>query len=541
MRTIRPSLILLFASLKSMLIFSQNSNVLNYLPADAKMIIKINPGRLSKQITWQELKDSKMFQEMMKDFPENGKEFLNDPARTGIDLSKGFFLVMPNNMTSQKLDPVFFAVPKDTAQIASMVRKIFPGKRTEKAGNGKLIVDKHTALAWNNQVIILTGDDAKKDSSNRTKTNNTELTRLRQLQDRMKMLLTTRQKTPGNETFASLIKEDGDLLFWTNNTVPSQARGKTQIPKAFGMLNQGFMRKGDFTAGVIKFENGKVIAQVKQYISQSMDSLYKKYPLKNMNSELAGKLPSGHPILLCSFTLSPGMLGDLYTKTGADKLIDSISKHKIQVGEILPAIKGDLMLAVLKSDTVTERDSVTKAMNGIQVVLAGGIHDQEKFKNLSSLFQNKSQDPAKSNSSKKPQPVLLSDGSIFVISLSQTVAEQFLKSSGNNELMQKMIAPYQNHPTVFIVDLRTVFGFAMQGVVKNKTPEEVRQTAEVLGMFDKLVSYGGEFENHSIATTMELILANKDQNSFKQFLNLLNLIYSLKPKSSTAFNQPPAH
>ena len=203
MRTIRPSLILLFASLKSMLIFSQNSNVLNYLPADAKMIIKINPGRLSKQITWQELRYSKMFQEMMKDFPENGKEFLNDPARTGIDLSKGFFLVMPNNMTSQKLDPVFFAVPKDTAQIASMVRKIFPGKRTEKAGNGKLIVDKHTALAWNNQVIILTGDDAKKDSSNRTKTNNTELTRLRQLQDRMKMLLTTRQKTPGNETFAS--------------------------------------------------------------------------------------------------------------------------------------------------------------------------------------------------------------------------------------------------------------------------------------------------------------------------------------------------
>jgi len=106
--------------------------------------------------------------------------------------------------------------------------------------------------------------------------------------------------------------------------------------------------------------------------------------------------------------------------------------------------------------------------------------------------------------------------------------------------MQKMIVPYQNHPSVFIVDLRTVFGFAMQGVVKNKTPEEVRQTSEVLGMFDKL-SYGGEFESHSIATTMELLLVNKDQISFKQLLDLLNLIYSLKPKSSTAFNQPVAH
>jgi len=27
--------------------------------------------------------------------------------------------------------------------------------------------------------------------------------------------------------------------------------------------------------------------------------------------------------------------------------------------------------------------------------------------------------------------------------------------------MQKMIVPYQNHPSVFIVDLRAVFGFAM--------------------------------------------------------------------------------
>jgi len=78
-------------------------------------------------------------------------------------------------------------------------------------------------------------------------------------------------------------------------------------------------------------------------------------------------------------------------------------------------------------------------------------------------------------------------------------------------------------------------------VVKNKTPEELRQTSEVSGMFDKLVSYGREFESHSIATTMELFLVNKDQISFKQLLDLLNLIYSLKPKSSTAFNQPVAH
>jgi hypothetical protein len=115
--------------------------------------------------------------------------------------------------------------------------------------------------------------------------------------------------------------------------------------------------------------------------------------------------------------------------------------------------------------------------------------------------------------------------------------QKFLGSAGNNEAIEKIIEPYKNNPSAFIIDLRTVFGFAIQSTLKNRSAEDAKQASEVLGMFDKLVSYGGQHENNFVSSTVELSLINKDENSLKQFMNLLNLFYSLKPKASMAYNQ----
>jgi hypothetical protein len=536
MKAIKPTTVLLPALFVSLFVLSQPNSILNYLPANAKMIVKINPASLREKIKWEDLIKYKMFEDMLKEFPETGKEFLENPAHTGIDLSHGFFLVIPDNKNNEKLDPVFYAIPQDTARISAMVKKIFPGKKPMKAGNARLIVDKHTALAWNKDVIILTGDDAKKDTATQNSKPGapSEATRLKNLADRCKNLLSKHQPGSKNEHLSSFLNEQGDLLLWVNNTVQTAAQKKTKMPEALGMLNKSFMHRGDYVSGIINFENGRVVGQMKQYISTSLDSLYEKYPLRNINTGLLKKLPDGHPIILLSFSFSPEMLGDLYQKSGTDKLIDSMSKHKIKMDEILPAIKGDVMFAVMKTDEVDEGDSVTKAMNGLQLFVAGSINDKEKFKNLAALLQNKKQDTAKRGASKKNNPVILSNDSIFVVSLSPVAAQKFL-GSGTNEKMQKLIDPYSAHPSAILIDLKTIFGFVMQSALKNKPEEEARQASEVLGMFDKIVGYGGRHDDHSISSTFELILVNKDENSLKQFMNLLNLFYSLKPKKSTAY------
>ena len=61
-----------------------------------KTIIKINPASLGQKIKWEELIKYKMFEDLMKEASE-GKDFLKDPAQTGIDLNQGLFLIIPSN------------------------------------------------------------------------------------------------------------------------------------------------------------------------------------------------------------------------------------------------------------------------------------------------------------------------------------------------------------------------------------------------------------------------------------------------------------
>lgn len=539
MKIFKPIVVLLFTSLAGICVFSQTNRVLNYIPADAKMIMKINPASLREKIKWEDLLQYKMFEDFMQQTPEEGKDFLNNPAHTGIDLSQGFFLVASEDKINQKTEASFYGVLKDEAQFAAMIKKLNPEKKIAKIRNGNLVIDKNTAFAWNHEIFVVTENKSEQDTVNGKSKAEAELKRTEQLTEKCKSILSKRTTALNNQQFLSLLHEQGDMLLWINNTVQSQRSKNSKIPEAFGMLNKSLMRKGNYVSGVINFENGKIVVKMKQYVSESTDSFYKKYPLKNVNTELLRKLPNGHPIFLCSFSFSPKMMIDLYAKAGADKIIDSASNHKIKVDEILPAIKGDITLALMKADEVGDEDSATKALNGIELFVAGHIGDKEKFKNVNALLQNKKPDSLKNNSAKKPRPFVFSNDSIFVVSLSPVAGQKFLESPGNNEEIEKMIEPYENNPSAVIIDLRTIFGFAMQSALKNKTEEEAKKASEVLGMFDKIIGYGGQHDDHSVITNMELTLTNKDENSLKQFMNLIDLLYSLKPKKSVAFNEVP--
>src|SRR5204862_565888 len=157
-----------------------------------------------------------------------------------------------------------------------------------------------------------------------------------------------------------------------------------------------------------------------------------------------------------------------------------------------------------------------------------------KFNAISSAVQAEQNDTAKSRAAKKMKPVILSGDSLFVVSLSQTAAQKFLESSGTNQQMKTLFGPYEGYPSAFIIDLKTILGFVMQGASKNRSEEQVRQMSEALGAFDKLVSYGGLYDHGSLSSTLQLTLTNKDENSLKQFIDLFDLFYLMRNKKSSA-------
>jgi hypothetical protein len=105
------------------------------------------------------------------------------------------------------------------------------------------------------------------------------------------------------------------------------------------------------------------------------------------------------------------MIKENLLRSGADKFLDSVSKQKVKIEDILPAIKGDVLLAIMKADEVAEEDSVTKGMNGIEFFVTGSINDKGKFDNLSTILQNNKQDSTKMKPAKKMKPLILSNNS----------------------------------------------------------------------------------------------------------------------------------
>jgi hypothetical protein len=166
------------------------------------------------------------------------------------------------------------------------------------------------------------------------------------------------------------------------------------------------------------------------------------------------------------------MLNEMITKAGADNLLDSLNKKNINKDDILAAIKGDAMLAVIKASDFSQDDSLTAKLNGLQVLVAGSINDKEKFKSLTNALQTKKDTGNNNPVGKIPKPFVFSNDSVFVASISQMAAQKFLASTGNNDEIEKLFEPYKDYPSAAIVDLKTIFGLAGPLMLKRKSQEE---------------------------------------------------------------------
>src|SRR5215813_9607400 len=108
MKTIKPLIILLLTCFQAQFIFSQTNAVLNYLPEDAKVIIKINPAELGKKMKWEEFTKTNMSDEE--------KKFLLNPGPMGVDMSKGIFMVVRGARTNSRPQFIVYGVPSDTTE-----------------------------------------------------------------------------------------------------------------------------------------------------------------------------------------------------------------------------------------------------------------------------------------------------------------------------------------------------------------------------------------------------------------------------------------
>jgi len=518
-----------------------------YLPADAKTIININLPSLASKMTWQQLQQLSFFEEALKDAPLHLQELLKDPASSGINFQSELFIVMlPDSKNKTKSVPVLYGRLADTAKFAATVKKISPKQKISTVGKLRILADNKNVFAWTSEIFVApmakdkTVDPLLSKSGKSVQNTKAVAAQTAQIIKQCQSLLTPAANPVTNDSrFIDLTKESGDVRLWVNRNVEKPKGKDSKKDDVFKMMNWGIMQQGNYMASVIRFENGKAEMQMKSYMNKTLDSIYRLYPTASLNTGIFKKFPAGQPIALISFTMSPEMISAMMKATGTDKIMDSLAKKSaIKPMDIAEGLNGDITLAVIRAYEYDEKDTITAALNGLQLFLAASVKNKSKLDPLLKLLQ-KPKDPKLDSEGNeiKPggpfgglKPAFLLTDSFFVASISSLAAEKFLSSTGETDVA--MIAnPYANHASLFSFDLKAILNFAMQ-MDKKKNKSGGQDASKMFEAFDRVVIYGGKYENGAALTTAELEFTDKNENSLSQFIKMIEMAVNMGMKKS---------
>lgn len=512
------------------------TNLTAYFPANAKAVVDINLPSLSSKMSWDEIKQLDWFAEALKDAPQEIQGFLEDPDETGINFKSSLYVaILPEKEDKTKNLTVIYGLINDTAKFSAIFNQTAASKKVRPLGNMRVWIDKSDALVWNNNAFAMVLPSKKKSgevTANKTSTADIQK-QATEIANRAKTLLSpAAQSLAKKDEFIALTQQDGDIRFWMNRTEPKPVAKDNPANALLNKMNLGLFQQGNYMTGTVMFENGKAVVRTKNYLNKSLDSLYKLYPGKPINSALLKKLPAGQPIALMSFNLSPDMARAMVKLMGAEKMMDSLTKKSpVNLKDIAEGLNGDLTMAVIQSNDIDDHDSISKAFNGIQVILAASVKNKSKLEPLAAMAQK--QNEKKETGEKKPgplgnfKPAILLNNDYLVVSTSSFVAEKFMAASENQQLMQD-IQPYINSTSLFSLDLKTILAFARQ---MNKKAKDMGDTEELMNTFDKVVLYGNGYANGSTSATGELQLSDKNQNSLKQLMKLMDLGYKMAARN----------
>jgi hypothetical protein len=335
------------------------------------------------------------------------------------------------------------------------------------------------------------------------------------------------------------MKEDGDIRMWSTSSFKPL---KDMIGKRTKSMQTPPQLKGGIKAAVINFENGKITWQTRNYLAKSIDSLYKIYPGKKINTDAASRLPNGEVLAYISINYPADLFKSILEVSGLkDMMKDAFKNSPMKGQDFNEALKGDISIAIVKADEFAMDDSVTQNLGGLQLFLTGNIGDKAKFEKLVQSFKN-NKDSAAFAKGKAGQFLgglkngLQYDDNRFVLSLSSQAAGQFIKN--NSASTPSWIQPYTSEPVFINLDLKSIFSLAMQAK-KNSSSDPAFQ--EFIKGFDHIVSYGGSYSNDHLSNMLEIQFSDKNENALKQFISLFGIAMEagMQPQNTAPDEEMP--
>ena len=507
----------------------KNSSTDLLIPKDASFVLHISGSSLTSKVSWDDIKKSNWFQEMMSKHSKDSvtKNLLDNPDNSGVDIKSSFAFFAKNQGNGGY--SAFEGNIKDASAFETTVTKMHPDVKVQTDGDIKYVTNGNEVLTWNKSKFIFLANDSYLNSSRLyDQTNNSirdgfsaDSLRLfgKQLYD-----LKSSDQIEADDHFKDMMKESGDIHFWFNSDMYSNNIAGGMM----SMMKMSNLFQGNVATGALNFEDGKISMKWKQYYGKDMKAILDKYTYKNVTEDMVNRVPSQNVLGIMVGNFPPDVMKEILRASGMDGLANSmLSKFNFSLDELISAMKGQFIIAVTDFSQNTTKiptgpdSKMMKKETNMNVLFALGVNNKASFDKLMGIAKQNIHDT--SFWSKVNYKI---DNDWFVLSNKPEPVAGFYNNTNNKQPFASKIT---GHPFGAYVDLQKIFDGI--GYSSNCTDSSAAQAlAASKAMWQDIIMTGGDYKDGVVTADMTVNLVDKSTNSLKQLNRYIDQMNNLRKK-----------
>lgn len=513
---------------------SQKSESAKMIPSDAVVVVYFDTKSLMAKLPFEDIKATQMYKDVIADssLPSWGKELVDDPSKTGIDMDKGMIFFTTKGSGSD-FNFVMEGSLRNAGDFEKLNQNMEPSQKVaEQNGIKSLTMKNNGIVAWNdkNFVYVFNTSAGQKnfeswneDTTLMPKIPEGNLDEAKSYAQRL-FSLPSDSSIAREEKFNKLMNQSGDIRAFVNNEQLFKLSPQLGM---LGMLKLDALIKDSRSTYVVNFGNGEITVDQKGYYGKEMTDLIKKYKGDAVNADDFAKIPSNDILGALAFNFKPEGMKEGLKLMGLDGIINSYgSELGLTLDDVVGAIDGHILLSFsdLKVGKNADSSSFVSELPTYNVLFKVGIKDKAKLQKVLDGISKAMGITAANQFSMNDKD--------FVISNNKEFAESYLAGKSNNK--PDWIKSISGEPLGLYVGINKLLSnIPVSGDATDKAMLEKSKA-----VWGEVFTRAGDISDNALSGTTRITLLDKNTNSLKTLNTYFDEMYQLGKEQKKKWNAP---